>query len=61
MKNSKMSLDAFKASAELANKTIALEAIQGGRLTDCHGRSGRFGKAVVDVAIRVMEDWATRR
>jgi hypothetical protein len=44
MKNSRMSLDAFKANAELANETIALDAIQGGNLFDCHGNSGQFGK-----------------
>lgn len=45
MKNSRMSLDAFKANAELANETIALDAIQGGTFSDCHGVSGKLGKA----------------
>ena len=58
MKNSRMSLDAFKASAELANETIALDAIQGGNLFDCHGRAGAFGKAVVDATIRILRDYA---
>ena len=55
-----MTLDQFKVNAELANEKLALDAIQGGRLTDCHGRSGRLGKAVVDAVIRGINDWATR-
>lgn len=54
MKNSRMSLDAFKAKAELANETIALDAIQGGNLFDCHGNSGQFGKAIGDATVRVL-------
>ncbi len=49
-----MSLDAFKAKAELANETIALDAIQGGNLFDCHGNSGQFGKAIGDATVRVL-------
>ena len=45
MKNSKMTLDAFKANAEVSNETIALNSIQGGALDDCHGISGAAGKA----------------
>ena len=55
MKNSRMSLDAFKAKAELANETIALDAIQGGSLSDCHGFSGRVGKALDHIDI----EWDT--
>lgn len=39
MKNSKMSLEAFKAKAENQNVAIAMENIQGGNLFNCHGES----------------------
>ena len=46
MKNSKkMSLDAFKEQAKNENVDLALESIQGGKLNDCHGFSGKLGKA----------------
>jgi hypothetical protein len=46
MKNSKMSLDAFKAKAENENLEVALDSIQGGGLFNCHGKSGQVGKAI---------------
>ena len=51
MKNSKMSLDAFKANAEKENIEIAMDTIQGGNLFDCHGKWGQRGK----VAGRFLE------
>lgn len=44
MKNSKMSLEAFKAKAENQNVEIAMDNIQGGNLFNCHGRWGQVGK-----------------
>lgn len=58
MKNSRMSLDAFKANAELANEMIALDAIQGGALDDCHGFIGQSVKSVKNLVVNVhLEDW----
>ena len=49
MKNSKLSLDAFKAKSEIVNQTELLESVQGGSLSDCHGISGSIGKAALAV------------
>jgi hypothetical protein len=46
MKNSKMSLDAFKANAKNESVELALESVQGGGLFNCHGKSGQAGKAI---------------
>lgn len=56
MKNSKMSLDAFKANAELGNEMIALDTIQGGTLSDCHGFSGKLGKVLSHIDIDITKD-----
>jgi hypothetical protein len=46
MKNSKMSLDAFKANAKNESVELALESVQGGGLYDCHGKIGQVGKKI---------------
>lgn len=57
MKNSKMSLDAFKTQAKDENVDIALEAIQGGNLFNCHGKSGQAGKAIADWVTDRVDVW----
>jgi hypothetical protein len=57
MKNSKLTLDAFKAKAENENVEIALESIQGGGLFNCHGKSGQVGKAIGGVLDDFIVTW----
>ena len=57
MKNSKMSLDAFKAKAENENLEVALDSIQGGNLFNCHGNAGQAGKAIAGWATDRFDKW----
>jgi len=45
----------LKAKANQANLVENLEAIQGGNLFNCHGKSGAAGKAIRDAAGWVLE------
>ena len=58
MKNSKLTLDAFKAKAENENVEIALESIQGGGLFNCHGKSGQVGKAIGGWVRDIEVNWS---
>ncbi|MBP6270925.1 MAG: hypothetical protein KA394_00165 [Fluviicola sp.] len=57
MKNSKMSLEAFKAKAENQNVEIAMDNIQGGNLFNCHGESGQAGKKIGRWITDRVDNW----
>jgi hypothetical protein len=57
MKNSKMTLDAFKRQAENANVELAMESIQGGGLFNCHGKSGQAGKKIGGWVTDRVDGW----
>lgn len=42
----RLTLAELKSKAENTNKTVVLEGVKGGSLSDCHGFWGRVGKMV---------------
>jgi hypothetical protein len=56
MNNTKLSLADFKAKADKAQTSEALDAIHGGGLFNCHGRWGGIGKKMRDAAFRLLGD-----
>jgi len=54
MKTEKLSFEAFKSMADNVQTEDVLNQIEGGTLLDCHGFWGPVGKALRDLAVKLI-------